>query len=227
MTRVKICGITRLEDALLAAELGADFLGFNFYSGSTRYINFKTCQQISAELDRQGSKLLKVGVFVNANLDEIEACLEACRLDLAQLSGDEPPSLVASLGERGFKAIRPHSLEEAREAARSMQARKSPPTLLVDAHQSGGYGGSGKTGDWDIAAALEQDIPILLAGGLTPDNVAQAIRWVQPWGVDVASGVESTSGIKDRAKMAAFIKTVKEEGMEEIECWQPHKKNQK
>jgi phosphoribosylanthranilate isomerase len=218
MTRVKICGITRLEDALMAAELGADLLGFNFYSGSKRYINMETCRQICAEFDRHGFKILKVGVFVNANLDEIEAFLDVCRLDLAQLSGDEPPSLVAALGERGFKAIRPHSLDEALEAARVMQRRKSPPTLLVDAHQVGGYGGSGKTGDWDIAARLGQESPILLAGGLSPDNISHAIRQVRPWGVDVASGVESTPGIKDKAKMMAFINKVKKEGVEEIEC---------
>jgi phosphoribosylanthranilate isomerase len=218
MTRVKICGITRLEDALIAADAGADFLGFNFYSGSKRYIDVETCQKICAGLDLHGFKIQKVGVFVNANLDEIETYLEACRLDLAQLSGDEPPGLIAALGERGFKAIRPHSLDEALEMSRSLRARKSPPTLLVDGHQAGVYGGSGKTVDWDIAARLEQESPILLAGGLTPENISQALRWVRPWGVDVASGIESTPGIKDRAKMTAFIKTVKEAGMEEIEC---------
>ncbi len=207
-----------MEDALLAAELGADFLGFNFYSGSKRYIEKEACKQISAELDRRKIGIQKVGVFVNAGLDAIEVILEDCRLDLAQLSGDEPPSLLSKLGERGFKAIRPHSLEEARAASQMMPVRKTPPALLLDAYQGGGYGGTGHTADWNTAAVLAKEFPLFLAGGLTPENLSQALDWVRPWGVDVASGVESEPGLKDRAKMAAFIKIVKDEGLEEIEC---------
>jgi phosphoribosylanthranilate isomerase len=218
VTQVKICGITRLEDALLAAELGADLLGFNFYPGSKRYIDRGICKQISVELDRQGGAILKVGVFVNASLEEIESTLEECRLDLAQLSGDEAPSLLAALGERGFKSIRPRSLDEAFSTGRLMQKRKTPPVLLVDAFHTGEYGGTGQTADWENAAALAREYPLLLAGGLTPENIYQAMRRVRPWGVDVASGVESAPGVKDRAKMAAFIMTVKDEGVEEIEC---------
>ncbi len=218
MTRVKICGITRLEDALLAAEMGADYLGFNFYSGSKRYIESGTCRQISAELNRRGFRIQKVGVFVNANLAEIEAILADCRLDLAQLSGDEPPDMLAGLGERGFKAIRPHSLDEARREALKLHVRNTPPALLVDAHQGGGYGGTGQTADWDTAAELARQYPLFLAGGLTPENLSQALSRVRPWGVDVASGVERMPGIKDQAKMTAFIKTVKDEGVERIEC---------
>jgi phosphoribosylanthranilate isomerase len=218
MTRVKICGITRLEDALLAAEMGADLLGFNFYSGSKRYISKEICKLISAEMDQRTVSILKVGVFVNAGQEEIEATLADCRLDLAQLSGDEPPGLLAALGERGFKAIRPRSLDEALSTVHSMQVRKAPPVLLLDTHRAGEYGGTGQTADWQTAAVLARKYALLLAGGLTPENIGQAVRQVRPWGVDVASGVESAPGLKDQAKMEAFIRTAKYEDVEEIEC---------
>jgi phosphoribosylanthranilate isomerase len=218
MTRVKICGITRLEDALAATELGADYLGFNFYPGSKRYIEREACKQIIAGLDRGGIAVQNVGVFVNASLDAIVSTLEDCNLDLAQLSGDEPVDLLSALGERGFKAIRPSCLDDARAASQMARARKTPPALLVDAHLIGSYGGSGQTADWHTAALLAREYPILLAGGLTPENISQALRHVRPWGVDVASGVERAPGVKDRAKMTAFIQTVKDESVEEIEC---------
>ena len=218
MTYVKICGITSLADAISAAELGADYLGFNFYPGSKRYIDRKACGQIIAGLDRGGIAIQKVGVFVNAGLDAILSTLEDCRLDLAQLSGDEPLDLVAALGERGFKAIRPRSLDEARAAVQLAKSRKAPPALLVDAHLTGSYGGSGRTADWHAAALLAKEYPILLAGGLTPENLSPALRRVRPWGGDVASGVERAPGIKDRERMKAFIQIVKNESVEEIEC---------
>jgi phosphoribosylanthranilate isomerase len=218
MTRVKICGITRLEDALAATELGADLLGFNFYSGSKRHIGMEAYRRISAELNRQKITALKVGVFVNAALEEIEATLANCGLDLAQLSGDEPASLLAALGEKAFKAIRPRGRDEALIATRRMKMRTTPPVLLVDAHQAGAFGGTGQTADWETAAELAREYPLLLAGGLTPENVSQAVRRVRPWGVDVASGVEKAPGIKDRAKMAAFIRFVKDESLEETKC---------
>jgi phosphoribosylanthranilate isomerase len=218
MIFVKICGITRLEDALSAAELGADYLGFNFYPGSKRYIEPEACRQIIAGLDRGGITIQKVGVFVNASLEAIETILDGCRLDLAQLSGNEPLKILEALGERGFKAVRPRSQDEAQAVSKMARVRKAPPALLVDAYQAGGYGGSGQTADWDAAARLAREYPVLLAGGLTPDNISEAIRRVRPWGVDVASGVEEAAGIKDRAKMRAFIQTVKDESVEEIEC---------
>jgi phosphoribosylanthranilate isomerase len=218
MTRVKICGITNLADAISAAELGADYLGFNFYPGSKRFIEGEACRKIIAGLDRGGIAIQKVGVFVNASLDVILSTLEGCRLDLAQLSGDEPVDFVTALGERGFKAIRPRSLDEARAAGQLAKVRKTPPALLVDAHFPGAYGGSGQTADWDAATLLAKEYPILLAGGLTSENLSQALRRVRPWGVDVASGVESAPGIKDREKMKAFIQIVKDESVEEIEC---------
>lgn len=218
MTQVKICGITRLEDALAAAELGAELLGFNFYSGSKRFIQTGACERITAELDRRGIAILKVGVFVNAELKEIEAILSDCGLDQAQLSGDEPASLLLALGERAYKAVRPRNQDAALEAGRIIGMRTAPPVLLVDAHQAGAYGGTGQTADWVTAAVLARKYPLLLAGGLTPENVARAVRQVRPWGVDVASGVESAPGVKDRRKMAAFIQAVKSEGVEETEC---------
>jgi phosphoribosylanthranilate isomerase len=218
VTRVKICGITRLEDALAAAELGAELLGFNFYSGSKRFIETKACKRITADLDRRGIDILKVGVFVNADLKEIETILSDCGLDQAQLSGDEPASLLLALGERAYKAVRPRNQERGLDVSRMKGMRTAPPVLLVDAHQAGAYGGTGQTADWETAAVLARKYPLLLAGGLTPENVARAVRQVQPWGVDVASGVESAPGVKDREKIAAFIQAVKGEDMEETEC---------
>jgi phosphoribosylanthranilate isomerase len=218
MIFVKICGITRLEDALSAAELGADYLGFNFYPGSKRYIKQEDCMQIVAGLDREGMAVRKVGVFVNASLEAIEAILENCRLDLAQLSGDEPLEILEALGERGLKAVRLRSQDEARAASKMARLRKAPPALLVDTYQAGGYGGTGQTADWDTAAQMARAYPVFLAGGLTPDNISAALHKVRPWGVDVASGVEKAPGIKDRAKMKAFIQAVKNESVEEIGC---------
>jgi phosphoribosylanthranilate isomerase len=150
-----------------------------------------------------------VGVFVNAPRVEIEAIADDCHLDLVQLSGDEPPEFLHALGPSALKGIRPTLPEEAlADAARF--ARSTSPALLVDAYRPGEYGGTGHTGDWELARTLAAQYPILLAGGLTPDNVAAAVAQVRPWGVDVASGVESSPGKKDAGKMAAFVQAARE-----------------
>jgi phosphoribosylanthranilate isomerase len=145
-----------------------------------------------------------VGVFVNEPVQRVQEIMEICQLDLAQLAGDESPADLAALDGRAFKAVRPRSLAKADDLLRQF-GRDQAPALLVDAHIKGAYGGTGETGNWNIARHLAVRAPVLLAGGLTPTNVAAAVRAVNPWGVDVASGVESGPGVKDSAKISAFI----------------------
>ena len=200
--KIKICGITNLEDAQAAIEAGADLLGFNFYRKSARYIEPAAARSIVAQI-RSGARVPQViGVFVNSSALEIQSIRREVDLDRAQLHGDESVELLRQV--KGFKAIRPQSLEDAEKQAKTYAAM-SEPALLIDAYRTGEYGGTGQVGDWSLAARIAQQQPILLAGGLTPENVADAIRQVQPWGVDVASGVESAPGKKDVAKMRAFV----------------------
>jgi phosphoribosylanthranilate isomerase len=206
MTEVKICGITNLEDALAAVELGADFLGFNFFPKSPRHITTEQCAAIVRELKPKYPAVKLVGVFVNSPLEEIEATIELCQLDLAQLHGDEPPELLVTLGGRGYKAFRgiPENIEA------YLVGGNVPPAALLDAAVKGTYGGSGMTGDWQATRKLAERHAVFLAGGLTPENVSQAIQEVRPWGVDTASGVEERPGKKDLQKMESFIKAVRQ-----------------
>ncbi|HEX8993460.1 MAG TPA: phosphoribosylanthranilate isomerase [Anaerolineales bacterium] len=203
MTRIKICGIKTLPDALAAMEAGADMLGFNFYPKSPRFIEIDRCAGITGALRHSDPSVLLVGVFVNASVEDIERALKTCNLDLAQLSGDESPELCAALKSRAFKAfhgIADHSVQP--------YVRTDAPAFLVDAAAKGAYGGTGRAADWSSAARLARQYPILLAGGLKPDNVAEAVDRVRPWGVDVASGVEAEPGRKDAARMKAFVNAV-------------------
>jgi phosphoribosylanthranilate isomerase len=204
MTIIKICGIKTLTDALAAIEASADYLGFNFYPKSVRFIKTETCAEITSVLKKEHPNIKLVGVFVNYSVDEVKNILETCSLDLAQLHGDETPEIFAQLAPRAFRAFRgiPSDI--------TGYERNDVPALLVDAAVKGVYGGSGVTADWSAAAELAKKYPLLLAGGLTPENVADAVRQVQPWGVDVASGVESVAGEKDAVKMSAFVKAVKQ-----------------
>jgi phosphoribosylanthranilate isomerase len=202
--KIKICGLTSLEDALQAAQAGADMLGFNFYPPSPRYLTASQCSRIIAGLEKQGVQITTVGVFVNTPAKEIANLLDDCGLDLSQLSGDEPSEDLQALGERAFKALRSSPSRDLEQALRNYRSRENPPACLIDAYQAGEYGGTGQTADWRLARSLAREHPILLAGGLTPANVEQAIRMVLPWGVDVASGVESSPGRKDAKKMLAF-----------------------
>lgn len=202
MTIIKICGIKTLIDALAAIDAGVDFLGFNFYPKSTRFIEKEICAEITSVLKREYPQIKLVGVFVNSAVGEVKNILETCSLDLAQLHGDETPEMFAQLVPRVFKAFRgiPSDI--------TGYERNESPALLVDAAVKGVYGGSGVTADWLAAAELAKRYPLLLAGGLTPGNVADAVRQVRPWGVDVASGVESAAGEKDVSKMKAFVQAV-------------------
>jgi len=204
--KVKICGITNLDDAREAIEAGADLLGFNFYARSPRYIPPGNAREITAQIRADGGRPLLVGVFVNSPLEEMRSILEIAQIDLAQLHGDEPVRVAEQLNGRGLKALRPTSETEAEiEAERFAPYGPPAPALLIDAYRKDQYGGTGHTADWSIATRLAQQYPILLAGGLTPENVAEAIQQVRPWGVDVASGVEVSPGKKDAAKMRAFV----------------------
>jgi phosphoribosylanthranilate isomerase len=214
--KVKICGLRCLDDALAAAEAGADMLGFNFYQASRRYVAPRACATIIGDLRGRLLPLLTVGVFVNASLAEVTAVAAECDLDLIQLHGDEPPEMLQALGPRAFKAIRPASFADADSAMARYDTRARGPALLVDAFRPDLYGGTGATADWSLASALAARRPILLAGGLNPANVRAAIRQVRPWGVDTASGVESRPGQKDHAKMAAFVAAARNE--EDVPC---------
>ncbi len=222
MTQIKICGITNLNDALTAANFGANLLGFNFYPKSPRYISPEACHGITSVLRLKRPHLMLIGVFVNASASEIRAILAACHLHLAQLHGDETPEMLKELGNSAFKAIRLSAPENNQSPAYpldpfqqfvsplppSAPASAPQPALLVDASVKGLYGGSGVVADWSAAEKLAKHIPILLAGGLTPENVAAAVRQVHPWGVDVASGVEASPGKKDPVRMKKFIDAV-------------------
>jgi phosphoribosylanthranilate isomerase len=204
--KIKICGITNLTDALHAVECGADMLGFNFYPNSPRAISPSICAAIGSELERRAGSVVRVGVFVNMPPVDVAATIRNCGLHIAQLSGDEPLSDLVELKGLGFKALRVSNLELARRQIAEMPFRSGPPVCLLDAPVPGQYGGTGQTADWFIAAQLAKEFPILLAGGLTPGNVAEAVCQVSPWGVDVASGVEAQLGKKDSQKVRDFIR---------------------
>ena len=196
---VKICGITRPEDAVAAIRAGADWLGLNFWPTSKRYLTLAQASDVvhAARAERPGTGI--VGVFVDQPLGEVTAVLSSLELDRAQLHGDEPPDFVSRLGDRAIKAV---ALAE--QAQLDDLAEYECPVVLIDT-PSPGRGGSGIVGDWSAAQAAAAQRKVILAGGLTPDNVGDAIAAVQPWGVDVASGVESAPGVKDHALMARFV----------------------
>jgi len=210
---VKICGLTHLDDALLALEAGADLLGFVLYPKSPRGVSLGVVAEIAQALRRapafQQRRPALVGVFVNAPPAEVARALDEAGLDLAQLSGHEPPDDLRALGRRAYKAIRSQAEADALPAAGAPPAHPYCPDFLLDAAHPTLYGGSGQLADLALAARLAARHRLLLAGGLTPDNVAAAIRAVRPWGVDAASGVEAAPGKKDPAKVRAFVQAAK------------------
>lgn len=198
MTVIKICGITRLEDGLLAAELGASALGFVFWPNSPRFIDPYRARPIVRRLPPFVST---VGVFVDQPLEFVRGVAGLLRLGAAQLHGHEPASFCESLQTRVIKTI------PMTEQVRFDGGYREYPnaTLLVDAHDPQRYGGTGRTVDWAQAAELARHRRVILSGGLRPDNVAKAIRTVRPYAVDVSSGVEREPGIKDATKLRAFM----------------------
>jgi len=200
--RVKICGITNLADAQVAVEAGADALGFMFYDRSPRSISTKTAAEISRALP---PFTLRVGVFVNPSEELVFRAIGECGLSLLQFHGGEPPGFCTQFGLMSMKAFR------IRDAG-SLKALPEYRTdaWLLDAYASDTLGGTGEKFNWNLVTEVPKlGKPVFLAGGLTPENVADAIRQVQPFGVDVSSGVESSPGKKDHAKVRAFIKMAK------------------
>jgi phosphoribosylanthranilate isomerase len=199
--RVKICGVTRGEDALAAVRLGADALGFNFWPGSKRHITAAAARGIIARLP---PFVTPVGVFVNQLEGEMRAIAAETGIQVFQLHGDEPPELCARLPLPVVKAI---PVDQVRALSRLLSYEVS--AFLLDT-PSRGYGGSGEPFDWSLAEGVSEVAPVILAGGLTPENVAAAVRAVRPYAVDVASGVESSPGVKDMARMSRFFAAVRE-----------------
>lgn len=195
--RVKICGVTSVADARAAVAAGADMIGLNFYTGSKRCISLERAREIVAALP---SRVWKVGLFVNATREEIDRMHAALRFDAIQLHGDEAPEMT-----QGFAVpvIRTLKLRGAGDAQRAL-SRFRADYYLCEGDAGAAYGGAGATFDWDLAREVPRD-RLVVAGGLTPENVAAAVRALRPFAVDVASGVESAPGIKDPARMAALV----------------------
>ena len=201
-TRIKICGITNLADALAAVEAGADALGFNFYEQSPRHISLKTAAEISKQLP---PFVMRVGVFVNPPEEFVMRAIGECGLTLLQFHGDEPPEFCMQFGLMSMKAFRIRDAESLKELPEFQT-----DAYLLDACSPDARGGTGENFNWDLAIEAQKfGKPIFLAGGLTPENVAEAVRQVQPFGVDVSSGVENSPGKKDHAKVRAFIQAVR------------------
>jgi phosphoribosylanthranilate isomerase len=202
MTQVKICGITRIEDALCAAESGADAVGFIFHEASPRYIAPRRVKEIIAALP---AELVKVGVFVNRNAEEVVQIGEDCGLDLIQLHGDESPEYCRRFPpERVIKAVFPRTPEDLRAlGAYDVLA------FLADFREAGRYGGTGKRADWELAARLAKVRPLILAGGLGIENIGEALSAVEPCAVDVNSGIEKAPGIKDHDRMKRIIDLIR------------------
>ncbi len=217
MTRVKICGITTLDDALMAAEAGADLLGLNFFKKSPRYIEPAAARELATALRAQlgAATPLLVGVFVNDIVSRISVTMEQVGLNFAQLSGDESFEMLRELRGIAFKAIRPRSKAEALDDVsyygQFPLTNTRIPSILLDAYKAGEFGGTGQQTADEIAVAVNAvSMRLMLAGGLTPENVSERVKTVQPWGVDVASGVEGDQpGRKDAAKVKAFIEAAK------------------
>lgn len=211
MFRIKICGITNVDDALAAARAGAQAVGLNFYAGSPRCVSTALAAEIAAALPVE---VARVGVFVNPTFEELLETHARASLDFVQLHGDEPPQMLAELCSRGIHVLRAfrwgdEGLTAAREyLERCRQLAALPQAVLIDARAAAAYGGTGQTVDWNSLRPLAgklADCPLLLAGGLTPENVAAAIATSRPYGVDTASGVESQPGKKDEEKVRRFI----------------------
>ena len=203
--KVKICGITNWVDARRAVAEGADLLGFNFYAGSPRYVEPAKAKKIVRRLP---TKVLVVGVFVNESEQTMLEIARAVGLDALQLHGDETPAMVARL-KRSFPVIKAIRVKQSL-AAGQLRTYKAATALLLDGFEARRRGGTGKTFDWEIARRAKQYGRVFLAGGLTPENVGEAIRAAQPYAVDVCSGVEARPGKKDPARVKQLMRAAKD-----------------
>ena len=203
MTWIKICGLRRDEDVAAAVEAGADALGFNFWTGTKRYIDPAEAALIIRDVPKH---VLTVGVFVDASPADMLKVAEATGIRGIQLHGEEPPEALEAL--RGYRTIKAIKVAERLDPGQ-FQAYRKADIILLDRAVSGLVGGTGQKFDWALAAEAKKYATILLAGGLNPGNVAEAIRQAQPWGVDVASGVETAPGVKDGAMIREFIRNAR------------------
>jgi phosphoribosylanthranilate isomerase len=203
--RVKICGITNAEDAAAAVAAGADALGFVFHVKSPRVVEPAVVKRIVAGLP---PFVLTLGVFVNEEAKRVRDIMDDCGLALAQLHGDESAAYCELLGRPALKALRLRGPESLLGLA-EFKGRAGVRGFVLDAYSEAAYGGTGKVADWPLAATVARTVPVLLAGGLTPDNVREAVHAVRPYGVDVSSGVEAAPGRKDHRKIEAFVRAAK------------------
>lgn len=204
--RVKICGITRVEDALAVARLGAHAIGLVFYAGSPRVV---TPEQARIIIDALPPFVMTVGLFVNADAAAIRRVLDEAPVQLLQFHGDETPEFCGAFALPYLRAVRVRAETDLLQYAQEFRAAKG---LLLDAWVEGARGGTGTVFDWSLIPG-DLPVPVILSGGLNPDNVEQAVRHVRPWAVDVSSGVESAKGIKDVGKMEAFMTGVRNAGI--------------
>jgi len=208
MTEIKICGITRLEDALCAAACGADAVGFIFHPASPRYI---TPERARAIIVRLPEGIAAVGVFVNRKREVVEQTAETCGLNLIQLHGDESPVYCRLFPpQRVIKAVSPGTPEEVR-ALDAYEVR----AFLADARDAGRYGGTGKRSDWEMAIKIREAHPLILAGGLNPGNIEGALAAVAPHAVDINSGCELAPGIKDHDRMRRIVAMIRKGSLPE------------
>lgn len=200
--RIKICGMTRVEDIEAAARLGVDAVGLVLHAGSPRYVSIPQAQRLAAHIP---AFVTTTVLFLDPKAEQVHAVLAAVAVDLLQFHGSEPPEFCRAFGRRYLKAVPMGSQVSIADYARRYA---DAAALLLDSHAAGAKGGTGKAFAWSTLPPMSGP-PLILAGGLRPDNVAAAIRTVRPYGVDVSSGVENAPGIKDHAKMNAFVNEVR------------------
>ena len=202
MTRVKICGVTRREDALLAADLGAWAVGTIFHAPSPRACDPEVAEEIGADLKRRAEV---VGVFVNAPLDDVARTADRCGLTILQLHGDEGPSYCREAARRtGCRVMKAVSVKDA-ASLRALRAFREVDLHMLDTHSELVRGGTGRTFDWDLVRRHSSPVPLVLSGGIDPANAAEAIEALHPYAIDSASGTEAEPGVKDPAKVEALI----------------------
>ncbi len=204
MIKIKFCGITNLDDALGAAAVGADALGFNFYKKSPRYIEPQKAAEIIGQMP---PFITPVGVFVNEREEKIRDIMFTTGIKVLQFHGDERPEFCERFAARAIKAFQVKDKESLKH-----MVHYHVSALLLDSYSEGARGGTGATFDWHLAVVAKTFGRVILAGGLTPENVAEAVKLVQPYAVDVAGGVEKEKGIKDHAKMKKFVAEVRKAG---------------
>jgi phosphoribosylanthranilate isomerase len=212
MTRVKICGIKEEAHALVAAEAGADFIGLVF-APSPRQVTLAQAERIARVVKESYPATEVVGLFVNAPATEVNTIADICHLDWVQLSGDEPWEYCLEIAKPLIKVVHVRKQQKPEEISETLAygasiLKRQKHLYLIDSFTKGKYGGTGKTFNWELARQAASQFPVIIAGGLTPENVAQAIKQASPWGVDVSSGVEA-DGIKHPAKIKAFIQAVR------------------